>query len=253
MNLLIVDDEPLEREVLARIISKGGFTQARCFEAQNGADAVEVARRQTIDLAILDIKMPVMDGLTAAERIRAEQPNCRLIFLTAYEEERFADMGMHEFGIERYLLKPVHPQEIARTLREFLPSPKNGTSLDAEETHPVFKIKSYIKRHLAEELTLESLAELVHLHPQYVSRLFKQKAGLTLTDYIIQIRLEKARRLLAETELSMAQIGELCGFLDPNYFSRLFRKHEGETPTKYRKRRKAMPNLPPYQFQHSLF
>ncbi|MFE4200473.1 AraC family transcriptional regulator [Aneurinibacillus aneurinilyticus] len=77
---------------------------------------------------------------------------------------------------------------------------------DAEETHPIYKMKLYIKRNLAEELTLESLAELVHLHPQYVSRLFKQRTGLTLMDYIIQIRLEK-----------------------------------------------AMPNLPPYQFQHSLF
>lgn len=252
MNLLIVDDEPLEREVLTRIITEGEFTGARCFEAHNGAVAVEVARQHVIDLAILDMKMPVMDGLTAAKQIRVERPDCRVIFLTAYEEERYAEQELRELDAKAYLLKPAHPKEVARTLREFFPA-RTHPRTESTEVHPIRRIKEYIKRHIAEEITLESLAEVVHLHPQYVSRLFKQKAGMTVTDYIIQVRLEKARQLLSETDLSMAQIGERCGLLDPNYFSRLFRKYEGMTPTQYRKRQMASPNLLPYQFQQSLF
>ncbi|MFT9848202.1 response regulator transcription factor [Aneurinibacillus sp. REN35] len=253
MNLLIVDDEPLEREVLARIISQGRFTDVRCFEAQNGADAVEVAVRHAIDVAILDIKMPIMDGMAAAARIRTERPDCRLVFLSAYEEERYTDRGLYELAAEAYLLKPVHPKDIERMLHEFFPAPLESAHHHAQEMHPIDRIKEYIKRHIEEELTLESLAESVHLHPQYVSRLFKQRAGMTLTDYIVHVRLERARRLLSDTHLSIAQVGARCGWLDPNYFSRLFRKQEGITPTQYRKKQKATRTLPAYQFQNSLF
>jgi two-component system response regulator YesN len=253
VNLLIVDDEPLEREVLAKIITEGQFAETRFFEAQNGVDAVEVAKQQAIDLAILDIKMPIMDGLTAAERIRAERPDCRLIFLTAYEEERYVDKELYEFGAEAYLLKPVHPKEVACMLRRFIPQSPSSMQDMLDEKHPIDTIKQYINQHIAEELTLEGLAEVVHLHPQYVSRLFKQKAGMTLTDYIMQVRLGRAKVLLSETNLSIMRISEKCGLLDPNYFSRLFRKHEGMTPTQYRKRSKTAVTLPPYQFQQSLF
>lgn len=255
MNLLIVDDEPLEREVLTMIIAREAFAGTNCFEAHNGMDAVKIAKQHPIDIAILDIKMPIMNGVTAARIIRAERPECRMIFLTAYEKEEYAEKGLEELGAEAYLLKPAHPKEVVQTLRRFLPVHIHNQVLHTrrEESDPIRTIKEYIQRYIAEELSLERLSEVVHLHPQYVSRLFKQKAGITLTDYISQMRLEKAKELLAGTNLSMAQIGERCGLLDPNYFSRLFRKYEGITPTQYRKRQKAEPTLPLYQFQRSLF
>ncbi|HEY9577348.1 MAG TPA: response regulator, partial [Pseudobacillus sp.] len=86
MNLLIVDDEPLEREVLTMIINKGKLGIDRVVEAKNGMDAVQLATEKQIDLVLMDIEMPVMDGLTAARMIKKNLPDCRIIFLTANNE-----------------------------------------------------------------------------------------------------------------------------------------------------------------------
>ncbi|MED0678093.1 response regulator transcription factor [Aneurinibacillus thermoaerophilus] len=251
MNLLIADDEPLEREVLIRIIDECGFVNARCFEAGNGADAVETVRREGIDVAIMDIKMPIMDGITAAIKIKAVQPACRVVFLTAYEPEDY--QGVSYIKADAYLLKPAHPKEVKQMLSLFNPAFFRFSKQAVNEIHPVDKIKEHISKRISEELRLESLAEVVHLHPQYVSRLFKRKVGITLTEYIIRLRLEKSKYLLASTDLSVAQIGEQCGFPDSNYFSRIFRKREGIAPTEYRKWQRTITVLPPYQFQNSLF
>jgi two-component system response regulator YesN len=253
MNLLIADDEPLEREVLTRMIKDYKFGITRYFEAQDGADAVAVTRSERIDFVIMDIKMPVMDGLTAAERIKAEYPDCRIIFLTAYDEERYAGKGIHEIGAEDYLLKPVHPNEVKQALARFIPIISYTDRQLQDGKDPIEKIKEYIQLHIEHELTLENLAAIVHLNPQYVSRLFKKKTSLTLTDYIIHSRLEKAKRLLATTNFCVAEISERCGLLDPNYFSRVFRKYEGMTPTQYRQQQKAIQTVRPYQFHTSFF
>lgn len=235
MKLMIVDDEPLEREVLTMMIKKHNLNVSHFFEAQNGRDAVKLAKEEKVDLVIMDIKMPVMDGLTAAELIKKETPDCRVIFLTAYDEFDYAYRTI-KLGADDYLLKPAHPDDIKQALAKFIPvrSERDSTVLTGNyKSEDIKRVVDYIEANLHQELTLHTLAHLVHLNAQYLSRLFKQETGHTLTSFITIRRIEKAKQYFHHTKDTISEISERCGFSDPNYFTRVFKKYVGLTPTQY--------------------
>ncbi|MCS7461247.1 AraC family transcriptional regulator [Paenibacillus doosanensis] len=95
-------------------------------------------------------------------------------------------------------------------------------------------VLSYIERHLAEPISVEELAKLIHFHPNYFMHYFKSMMGLSPIVYINKKRLEKARRMLATTDLSVSAIAEEIG-LELYYFSRIFKKQSGLSPSEYRK------------------
>jgi len=105
---------------------------------------------------------------------------------------------------------------------------------------PVFGI---IQARFAEVLTLEQLAEAVHLHPAYFSTVFRQTVGLPPLRYLAHYRLDRVRELLLSTDLPVSAIAARTGFLDPTYLNRVFRRAEGITPTAYR-RSKKNPTFP---------
>ncbi|WP_054636585.1 response regulator [Thalassobacillus sp. C254] len=234
MNLLIVDDETLEREVLRDIVKKSNLNIGICLEAANGLTALEITKKNKIDLILMDIKMPILDGLSAAKMVKQIDPNIKIIFLTAYNEFDFA-LQTIKIGAEDFLLKPVRPKEVVESLQKVVTSAGNNGLLEEQRSSVIEKINSYIKSNIDEKLTLEQLARVVHLHPQYISRLFKQEMGMTFTDFITKKRIEKSKELLVKSKKNITEISELCGFSDPNYFSRVFRKMEGEPPMQYRK------------------
>lgn len=93
----------------------------------------------------------------------------------------------------------------------------------------------YIRDHCTERLSLEDLAGRCFYNPSYFSRVFKEHYGVTLTDFINQSRLERACRLLGETNLSAEEIAEQAGFSNRSIFYRLLKEKEGMTPQQYRK------------------
>ncbi|MBM7599957.1 two-component system response regulator YesN [Virgibacillus halotolerans] len=90
--------------------------------------------------------------------------------------------------------------------------------------------KAYIHQHFEQAMTLEDVADTVGLSPNYFSNMFKQEFGATFIDYLTEVRLQKAKQLLEENELSLKEISYLIGYKDPNYFSRVFKKHYHESP-----------------------
>ena len=98
----------------------------------------------------------------------------------------------------------------------------------------VKRAEQYIQQHYTEELTLNRVSEIVHVSPPYISKLFKEKLGMTFLEYLTRIRMEKAKQMLRETQESIRRIGCEVGYQDPNYFSRAFKKYVGVTPREYR-------------------
>jgi len=96
------------------------------------------------------------------------------------------------------------------------------------------RIREYIDRHLEENVELETLADTAGLSKWHFARAFKQSVGMPPHFYLIQRRLERAQRLLAETDLSLAQIALKSGFSDQSHFSRRFRMFLGVTPRSFR-------------------
>ena len=96
------------------------------------------------------------------------------------------------------------------------------------------KIEQYINNHFREDIQVDELARLVSLTPNYVSTIFKEVTGLTIVQYIHQLRMETARDLLQHSDMSIAQISNYLGFCDPSYFNRVFKKITGQPPSRLR-------------------
>ena len=95
-------------------------------------------------------------------------------------------------------------------------------------------IQEYVKNHYGEEITLKDLAFMTGYSTYYFTRLFKKYFGCTMTDYLIEFRIEQSKELLISRTDSLGRIAGLCGFESANYFSRCFRRKVGVTPTEYR-------------------
>ena len=94
--------------------------------------------------------------------------------------------------------------------------------------------KHYIDGHLAEGISVYSIATNLYITPNYFSRLFKRITGEGCNEYIVRKRIEKARSLLETTSIKTGEIAMMVGYRDTNYFSLAFKKHTGKSPTKYR-------------------
>jgi len=98
----------------------------------------------------------------------------------------------------------------------------------------VTRVQHYIHSHLKEDISLIKLAELIYFNPSYLSRLFKQVTGCTLSDYICDMRVKKAKELLEKDGLKIHEIASIVGYESSTYFARFFKKSTNMTPQEYR-------------------
>lgn len=96
-------------------------------------------------------------------------------------------------------------------------------------------ITRYIQEHLEQEVSLSVLAEEFHLNSQYISQLFKNEIGVGFLAYLTNVRMEKAKKLLISTPLSIAEVADRVGYGDYRVFTKVFKKTEGITPSQYRR------------------
>ena len=98
----------------------------------------------------------------------------------------------------------------------------------------VAQIQEYIHSHLSDDVTLQTLANYVHLHPAYLSKIYKLETNEGLKDYLLRVRMEKAVHLLLHSDLKIYEITERLGYMNTAYFIKVFKKHFGKTPQEYR-------------------
>jgi AmiR/NasT family two-component response regulator len=113
MRILIAEDETIIRLDLKELLERAGFEV--CAEARDGAEAVELARSEEPDVAVLDVKMPRLDGIEAARRILDERP-IPIVMLTAYGQEELVSRAV-EAGVFGYLVKPFREQDLVPAIR----------------------------------------------------------------------------------------------------------------------------------------
>lgn len=110
----------------------------------------------------------------------------------------------------------------------------NHETITTPESKILTETCKYIQENFHKNITIKELANNVSLSPSYFLKMFKKNANTTPTEYIISIRLSNAKQLLTESNLTVAQIAELCGFNDASYFSYYFRRRFGMKPSEYR-------------------
>jgi two-component system response regulator YesN len=107
--------------------------------------------------------------------------------------------------------------------------------LSQRERSIIRDIAEYIERHYHEDITLQHFSDRHYLSREYISRRFKQELKENVSDYIARIRIGRARQLLRNPQLRIAQIAEIFGYRDEKYFSKMFKKMVGQSPNEYRK------------------
>ena len=98
------------------------------------------------------------------------------------------------------------------------------------------KALRYIDAHLSDDLRLEDVASHVYLSPYYFSKIFKEETGENFIEYLTRVRIDKAKELLVDANVSVKEAGIQSGYSDPNYFSRIFKKQMDMTPSEYKAR-----------------
>lgn len=172
---------------------------------------------------IMDIRLKVIEFVLWAEKI-------------AYQSG-----GMkYEFDSRTNYLPDVMSTDNMDVLRNWFVQKmstacKNITEKKVEKSIKVIDCaKLYIQNNFNQDISLDDVSREVNVSPYYFSKLFKEKTGEGFVEYLTNIRIEKAKILLAETDSSMREICQMIGYTDPNYFSRAFKKNVGVTPTEYK-------------------
>lgn len=264
IQLMIADDERIERFVLRKTLDKYLGDICQIYEAENGRQALALYREKHIQIAILDIEMPGINGIQAAEEIRRCDPDCCIIFLTAFDDFHYARQAVHVRAME-YLLKPYTERELLDVLDEAVrltrrrlentsPAPllsaspasaqaPAGPKADADETDEENRsrilflsqaIADYVRRNYQNEISMQDAAKAMNYSEAYFCKLFKQCFSCNFTAYLAEYRMEEAKKLLARPTVNIKDIGKAVGYGDSNYFTKVFRRYTGMSPSEYR-------------------
>ncbi len=244
-KILLVDDEHLEREALRKIISKNLDYAQVIGETGLGRKAIELSEELNPHLIFMDIKMPSMDGIEAANIIKEKNLDKVIILLTAYDDFEFAQRAI-KANVDDYILKPVREKKILDIVEEhYKKRNKKLVELPIEDSYAdnviskdLLKAMEYIRDNFHNGITLNDVAKHVNLNTYYLSKLFKKEIGINFIDYITSYRMKKARELLRNTDIAIINISIELGYNEPNYFSQVFKKKFGITPSQYREQEK---------------
>ena len=261
IRLLIADDEKLEREALAELVQRRFEREVVLEMAENGRKAADTAVLWGADLILMDIEMPGMSGLDAARAVLAQRPSCRVTFVTAYSLFQYAHEAVH-LGACDYLLKPVDPDELEASVRRAMrqieterklkelaaaqPQPEQTETEEEAEDAPeegensqTALVMAHVRRYLEDnymfDLSLDSVGEILHISPAYLSAQFKKYQKMNFLDCLTELRINAAKELLADPFRSSAEVASMVGYEDASYFARAFKKRTGMTPTQYRR------------------
>ncbi|MBQ8161229.1 MAG: response regulator [Clostridia bacterium] len=229
VRLIIADDEVIVREGLRDTIDwkELGVEVVACVS--DGLALYQEAVQLRAEIILSDIRMPKMDGLQAIEKIRRELPGCVFILFTAYEEFQLAKKAI-DLGVMAYLTKPVSRREVREKVRQAVESLSGSGTRGSY----VERMEQYVRDHLSEGVTLQTMAEDMQMHPAYLSRYFKEKTGMNFHLFHRRVRMERAKELLRDTQLKVYEIAERVGYQNPQHFAVAFREETGMSPGEYR-------------------
>ncbi len=266
-RVMIADDERIERLALRKTLSKHMAEVCEIYEASNGREAVRIYEEHKIQIVILDIEMPGMNGIQAAEEIRQRDPECCIIFITAFDAFDYARKAIRVRAME-YLVKPYEEEEFLNVMEEAVRLTQKRTAGQKErparreaagemlsegmEENTVLseeqeeeegqgrlaavshRIADYICRHYMEDISMQDAARAMNYAEAYFCKLFKQCFSCNFTTYLTRLRMEEAKKLLACPTVNIKEIGEAVGYSDSNYFAKVFKRYLGVSPTEYR-------------------
>lgn len=238
MNLLIADDENLELKVLEKTVKKHFVDELEIFASSNGRKASQICDEVKPDIALLDIEMPGMNGIELAKYIKEKYADCIIIFITAYDRFDYAIEAMHIKAFD-YLLKPWKEERLCELINTAIENVRSMQKTDSIVHSQKDVIKDYIDRNYKKDISAKDVAGILGYSDVYFSKIFKQLFDDNFINYLTKIRIDRAKLLLKDVSFNIKEVGKSVGYADSNYFTKVFKRSVGMSPSEYRSKHNA--------------
>lgn len=239
---LIIDDEKPVQIAIQKLGNWKYYGIEPPRLSVNGKDALQAMREFHPDIVFVDMNMPVMDGVTFLKAASKEFPDSQYVVVSGYDQFSYAQQALH-YGACEYLLKPVEEdalngaieKAILRIDPDAVFDAGNNQKANISPDEAVTVIKEYIDSHYCENIKITMFAEKYFFSAEYLIRLFRGKYGFTIYEYVLKLRMERAKELLEDEDNKIIDIAERLGYADNHYFSKAFRTYYNISPNQYRK------------------
>ncbi|MCM1267282.1 MAG: AraC family transcriptional regulator [Bacteroidales bacterium] len=239
---LIIDDEKPVQIAIQKLGHWNAYRIEQPRLAVNGKDGLQAMREFHPDIVFVDMNMPVMDGASFLQAASQEFPNSQYIVVSGYDQFSYAQQALR-YGACEYLLKPVEEEALNSAIEKailrldpeavFAPEETAQANISPEEVVAI--IKEYIESHYNQNIRITMFSEQYFFSTEYLTRLFRNRYGCTIYEYVQKLRMERAKELLEDENNKILDIAERLGYTDNHYFSKAFRNYYDISPSQYRK------------------
>lgn len=240
-HVLIVDDEPAAIARARRIIENRteGFTVAGTAHSVDAA--LEFYRRERPEVILTDMKMPKRSGVDLIREIMSgEEGRTICVAISGFSDFDYVHDAFSN-GAFDYLLKPIDPEKLEQLFRKMkaeldkvsersVPGQSTGKISDSEM---VRRISQHIRENLSGNNSIPGICNEFGISQPYLSRIFKDVLNCTYNEFLTNIRIEEAKKMLRLEQYNIGQVAEYTGYNSQFYFSRVFKSVTGVTPTEY--------------------
>lgn len=271
-KVMIIDDEETIREGLRSVINWEEHNCTIVGEAEDGDEGVKLITTLKPDIILTDVRMPGLNGLEMVSQIRELHCECIIIILTGFREFEYAQKAI-QLGAFRLILKPTKTDELLQTIDDAVAELKKqainqnellalraklkefygitqtikekpeyqaeSTELPANSRYLVAKAIEILKTNYNKELDLKYVSDQLYISTWHLSKLLKKETGSNFTDILNEIRIEESKKMLSSPQFKIYEIAEKVGYSDVPYFTKLFKKHTGQTPMEFKNSVKA--------------
>ncbi len=241
-SVVLVDDERLIVKGLSSVVPWEELGCRVAGVAYDGQGGLCLIRELKPDIVLTDIRMPNMDGLSMLAALHSEYPRMQMSVLTAYRDFDYARRALN-LGVCRYLLKPSDLNELEEAIRlmvrklDEMPGENEASPGDdgGAGNFVVQAALGYMRAHCKEQhLSLGEVADNVYVSQWHLSKLLNRETGQSFFDLLGTMRIDMAKRLLADPSHRIHEVAEEVGYSDVAHFSKSFKKFVGCTPGEYR-------------------
>jgi two-component system sensor histidine kinase YesM len=235
IRLLIVDDDMLTRKYLTETVRWQDYGIGVVGEAVHGKQALEQIHATGPDVAIVDVSMPVMDGIELVHRISESNLEVSVIMLSCLDEIDLVKNAMKHGACDYIFKNDAEEDVLARAIKKAVAeAATTGNTERVSHSRCISSAVNFVASHYTEQINTMEVADHVGLSRSYFSQLFHHDTGKTFTQFVRGFRIEKAKALLRETSLRVYQVAEAVGFTNQYYFCRAFRREVGFSPSAFR-------------------
>ena len=245
--VVIEDEEAIRKGIIMSI----DFSALNCIligEASNGVEGIKLIQEKKPDIVITDVTMPLMSGIEMIEQTL--EFNYTSIIISGYDEFSYAKKAI-KLGVCDYLMKPIDKEELNNVIQSIvsgfdLSSKISGLLKEKnqiehiqlletlnKEDHLVDKIMEYINLHYSEKIFLSDIADVLNYSESLLSKRFRRVTQMTFNEYLNRFRIQKSIEYMKKGTYGLTEISDICGFSDYKYFSTVFKKYTGYTPSQF--------------------